>query len=68
VLGGSLEEGRLIGFHLADDGRLVGAVIHGQAADTAVELEDLLRRGVVVGDPARLTDENLRPVDAVGAR
>ena len=67
ILRGSLAEGRLIGFHLADDRRLVGAVIHGQAADVAVELEDLIRRGVVVDDPARLLDGNLRPADAVVA-
>jgi 3-phenylpropionate/trans-cinnamate dioxygenase ferredoxin reductase subunit len=67
ILRGSLAEGRLIGFHLADDRRLVGAVIHGQAGDVAVELEDLLRRGVVVDDPVRLLDGNLRPADAVVA-
>lgn len=67
ILRGSLAEGRLIGFHLADDRRLVGAVIHGQAADVAVELEDLLRGGAVVDDPVRLLDGNLRPADAVVA-
>ena len=67
ILRGSLAEGRLIGFHLDDDRRLVGAVIHGQAADVAVELEDLLRRGIVVDDPVRLLDGNLRPADAVVA-
>ena len=65
ILRGSLGEGRLIGFHLADDRRLVGAVVHGQAADVAVELEELLRRGVMVDDPVRLLDGNLRPADAV---
>ena len=45
VLRGSLAAGRLIGFHLADEGRrLVGAVVHGQSADVAVELEELIRR------------------------
>ena len=67
ILRGSLADGRLIGFHLADDRQLVGAVIHGQAADVAVELEELLRRGVVVDDPVRLLDGNLRPADAVVA-
>ena len=67
VLRGSLAEGRLIGFHLDDERRLVGAVIHGQAADVAVELEELLRRGVVIDDPIRLLDGNLRPADAVVA-
>jgi len=67
VLRGSLAGGRLIGFHLDDERRLVGAVIHGQAADVAVELEELLRRGVVIDDPTRLLDGNLRPADAVVA-
>ncbi len=67
ILRGSLAEGRLIGFHLADDRRLVGAVIHGEAADVAVELEALLRGQVVVDDPARLLDGNLRPAEAVVA-
>lgn len=65
VLRGSLAEGRLIGFHLAEDGHLVGAVVHGHAADVAAELADLLRRQPVVDDPIRLTDDNLRPADAV---
>ena len=67
ILRGSLAEGRLIGFHLAGDRRLVGAVVHGQAGDVAVEIEDLLRRGVVVDDPVRLLDGNLRPAEAVVA-
>ena len=67
VLRGSLAEGRLIGFHLDDERRLVGAVVHGESADVAVELEDLIRRAVVVDDPARLLDENLRPAQAVVA-
>jgi NADPH-dependent 2,4-dienoyl-CoA reductase/sulfur reductase-like enzyme len=67
VLRGSLAEGRLIGFHLDGDRRLVGAVVHGESADVAVELEDLIRRAVVVDDPVRLLDENLRPADAVVA-
>ena len=67
VLRGSLAEGRLIGFHLDEERRLVGALVHGESADVAVELEDLIRRAVVVDDPARLLDENLRPADAVVA-
>jgi 3-phenylpropionate/trans-cinnamate dioxygenase ferredoxin reductase subunit len=67
VLRGSLEEGRLIGFHLDDDRRLVGAVVHGEAADVGAELEELLRRGAVVEDPSRLLDGNLRPAEAVVA-
>jgi len=30
VVRGSLADGRLVGFNLADDGRLVGAVVHGE--------------------------------------
>lgn len=67
VLRGSLAEGRLIGFHLAEDGHLVGAVVHGHAADVAAELADLLRRQPVVDDPVKLTDDNLRPAEAVAA-
>jgi 3-phenylpropionate/trans-cinnamate dioxygenase ferredoxin reductase subunit len=67
VLRGSLAEGRLIGFHLTDDGKLVGAVIHGQAADVATELEELIREQPVVDDPTRLLDGNLRPAEAVVA-
>jgi 3-phenylpropionate/trans-cinnamate dioxygenase ferredoxin reductase subunit len=67
ILRGSLAEGRLIGFHLTEDGRLVGAVIHGQAADVANELEALIRERPVVDDPTRLLDGNLRPAEAVVA-
>jgi len=67
VLRGSLAEGRLLGFHLDEKRRLVGAVVHGESADVAVELEDLIRRAVVVDDPVRLLDENLRPAEAVVA-
>jgi 3-phenylpropionate/trans-cinnamate dioxygenase ferredoxin reductase component len=65
VLRGSLAEGKLIGFHLAEDGHLVGAVVHGHAADVAAELKDVLRSRPVVDDPIRLTDDNLRPAEAV---
>ena len=65
VLRGSLADGRLIGFHLDEKQRLVGAVIHGQAADVGAELEALLRDRPVVEDPARLVDDNLRPAEAV---
>jgi 3-phenylpropionate/trans-cinnamate dioxygenase ferredoxin reductase subunit len=67
VLRGSLAEGRLIGFHLTEEGKLVGAVIHGQAADVATELEELIREQRVVDDPTRLLDGNLRPAEAVVA-
>ena len=65
VLRGSLADGRLIGFHLTDERRLVGAIVHGESADVAAELEELIRERPVVDDPARLADANLRPVDAV---
>jgi hypothetical protein len=42
-------------------------VVHGESADVAVELEDLIRRAVVVDDSVRLLDENLRPAEAVVA-
>ena len=67
ILRGSLADGRLIGFHLTEDGKLVGAVIHGQAADVATELEELIREQPVVDDPTRLLDGNLRPAEAVVA-
>ena len=47
--------------------KLVGAVIHGQAADVATELEELIREQPVVDDPTRLLDGNLRPAEAVVA-
>jgi 3-phenylpropionate/trans-cinnamate dioxygenase ferredoxin reductase component len=67
VLRGSLADGRLIGFHLTEERRLVGAVVHGEAADVAAELESLIREQAVVEDPARLLDESLRPAEAVAA-
>jgi 3-phenylpropionate/trans-cinnamate dioxygenase ferredoxin reductase subunit len=67
VLRGSVAEGRVLGFHLTEEGRLVGAVVHGQAADLVAELETLLRERPVIDDPARLADENMRPMEAVGA-
>jgi 3-phenylpropionate/trans-cinnamate dioxygenase ferredoxin reductase subunit len=65
VLRGSLSEGRLIGFHLTENGTLVGAVVHGEAADVISELESLIRERPVVDDPQRLLDGSLRPADAV---
>jgi 3-phenylpropionate/trans-cinnamate dioxygenase ferredoxin reductase subunit len=67
VMRGSLAEGRVLGFHLSDEGRLVGAVVHGQSEDVVAELDALLRERPVVDDPARLADENLRPAEAVRA-
>ena len=65
VLRGSLADGRLIGFHLTDEQRLVGAVVHGESADVGAELEALIREKPVVDDPSRLLDESLRPAEAV---
>ena len=65
VLRGSLADGRLIGFHLTEEQRLVGAVVHGQSADVTAELEALIRERPVVDDPTRLLDESLRPAEAV---
>jgi 3-phenylpropionate/trans-cinnamate dioxygenase ferredoxin reductase subunit len=65
VLRGSLADGRLVGFHLTEDSRLVGAVVHGESADVVAELGALIREQPVVDDPTRLADESLRPADAV---
>ena len=65
VLRGSLADGRLVGFHLTEDSRLVGAVVHGESADVVAELDALIREKPVVDDPTRLADESLRPADAV---
>ncbi len=65
VIRGSLADGRLVGFHLTEDRRLVGAVVHGESADVVSELGALIREQPVVEDPARLADESLRPADAV---
>ena len=67
VVRGSLADGRLVGFNLADDGRLVGAVVHGESADVVEELKSLVRERPVIEDVTRLTDENVRPAEAVGA-
>jgi len=64
---GSLANGRVLGFHLTDEGQLVGAVVHGESADVVEELKTLVRERPVIDDPARLTDENVRPAEAVGA-
>ena len=65
VLRGSLADGRLIGFHLTENGELVGAIVHGHAADLTEELKALIREKPKVDDPTRLLDENLRPAEAV---
>ncbi len=67
VVRGSVAAGRVLAFHLTEEGRLVGAVEHGQAADLVAELETVVRERPVVEDPTRLADENLRPAEAVGA-
>ncbi len=64
VLRGSLADGRLVGFHLTEESRLVGAVVHGQPADVVAELEAVIRERPVVDDPTRLTDDSLRPAEA----
>jgi 3-phenylpropionate/trans-cinnamate dioxygenase ferredoxin reductase subunit len=63
VLRGSLADGRLVGFHLTDEQRLVGAVVHGQPADFVAELETIVRERPVVDDPTRRTAENFRPAE-----
>ncbi|HEX2304359.1 MAG TPA: FAD/NAD(P)-binding oxidoreductase [Gaiella sp.] len=65
VLRGSLADARLIGFHLTEERQLVGAVVHGESADVAAELQELIRERPVVDDPARLLDQSLRPAEAV---
>lgn len=67
VVRGSLAEGRLVGFHLTGEGQLVGAVVHGESADVVEELKNLVRERPVIEDVTRLTDENMRPAEAVGA-
>jgi 3-phenylpropionate/trans-cinnamate dioxygenase ferredoxin reductase subunit len=67
VLRGSLADGRAVGFHLTGEGELVGAVVHGESADVVEELKTLIRDRPVIDDPTRLTDENMRPAEAVGA-
>ncbi len=64
ILRGSLADGRLVGFHLTEESRLVGAVVHGQPADVVAELEAVIRERPVVDDPTRLTDDSLRPAEA----
>lgn len=67
VLRGSIADGRAVGFHLTGEGELVGAVVHGESADVVEELKTLIRERPVIDDPTRLTDENMRPAEAVGA-
>ena len=65
ILRGSLADGRLVGFHLTEEGRLVGAVVHGESADVVAELGALIREKPLVDDTTRLADDSLRPADAV---
>jgi NADPH-dependent 2,4-dienoyl-CoA reductase/sulfur reductase-like enzyme len=67
VVRGSLADGRLVGYHLTGEGQLVGAVVHGESADVVEELKTLVRERPTIDDPTRLTDEHLRPAEAVGA-
>jgi NADPH-dependent 2,4-dienoyl-CoA reductase/sulfur reductase-like enzyme len=65
VMRGSLADGKLLGFHLSEERELVGAVVHGHAADVAAELGQLIRERPQVDDVSRLVDDNLRPAEAV---
>ena len=65
ILRGSLADGRLVGFHLTEEGRLVGAVVHGESADVVAELGALIREKPLVDDPTRLADDSLRPAEAL---
>jgi NADPH-dependent 2,4-dienoyl-CoA reductase/sulfur reductase-like enzyme len=67
IVRGSLADGRLVGYHLTGEGQLVGAVVHGESADVVEELKTLVRERPTIDDPTRLTDEHLRPAEAVGA-
>jgi 3-phenylpropionate/trans-cinnamate dioxygenase ferredoxin reductase subunit len=67
VVRGSLADGRVVGFHLTGEGQLVGAIVHGESADVVEELKTVIRERPVIDDPTRLTDENMRPAEAVGA-
>lgn len=63
VLRGSVSERRLLGFYLRD-GRLIGAVVSGQAADVTEELQVLLREQPKAADVERLRDDAVRPAAA----
>ena len=66
ILRGSVAERQLLAFHLRD-GRLVGAVLAGHAADVTEELKALLRRHAEPADPGLLRDESVRPAAAFSA-
>ena len=53
VLLGSVADRRLLGFHLRD-GRVVGAVLSGQAADLVERVKALVREQPEVDDPEAL--------------
>lgn len=63
VLRGSVAERQLLGFYLRG-GRLVGAVVAGQAADVTAELQALLREQPRAADVERLRDDTVRPAAA----
>jgi 3-phenylpropionate/trans-cinnamate dioxygenase ferredoxin reductase subunit len=60
VMRGSLEQGALIGWYLRE-GRLVAALIVGQAPELQEELNGLLRRGARVTDRDALADPAASP-------
>lgn len=63
VLRGSVAERKLLGFYLRE-GRLIGAVVAGQAADVTEELKALLREQPEASELDRLQDESVRPAAA----
>jgi 3-phenylpropionate/trans-cinnamate dioxygenase ferredoxin reductase subunit len=59
ALTGSVAEGRLLGIHL-HEGRVVGAVLAGQAADVVAETTKLVRERTRVNDPKELVPDASR--------
>ena len=66
VLRGSVAERQLLGFYLRG-GRLIGAVLAGQAADLAGEVKQLVRAQPEPLDRERLRDPSVRPSAAFAA-
>ncbi|HEY7380324.1 MAG TPA: FAD/NAD(P)-binding oxidoreductase [Gaiella sp.] len=64
LLLGSIDEGRLAGFHRRD-GKVVGAVLHGQSADVVEQAKTILREQPEADDAeALLADPRFRPATA----
>jgi NADPH-dependent 2,4-dienoyl-CoA reductase/sulfur reductase-like enzyme len=64
LLAGSIDEGRLAGFHRRD-GKVVGAVLHGQSADVVEQAKTILREQPEADDAeALLADPRFRPATA----